>query len=235
MCLLFSHYARCFLASRVSHWLSDDMCKSDALAPSVYITRSGRDLHRTLSWKFGDSLLLGSGTTASQSSFSDEGMIGHTDILSYDTPCFFSEETFSVRKPHDPSATGSLFVTVADSSTKEYHRMSTRVSRSISSSEILPYFGVDTHRYTLVLQFRYHYRMCRSSATQRCKSCVYTLHRSWYIVVCLGTLQKYCRCYRGPLKTPVLYLRNGAAYKHGTCLHCLGRGGGGGGGGGNHK
>ena len=29
---------------------------------------------------------------------------------------------------HDPSAAGSLLVSVADSSTREYHRMSTRVS-----------------------------------------------------------------------------------------------------------
>ena len=59
----------------------------------------------------------------------------------------------------DPSSVGSLFVTMADSSTREYNRMSTKVSRSVSGSEILPYFGVDTHRYTLVLQFR----MCLSS------------------------------------------------------------------------
>ena len=33
-------------------------------------------------------------------------------------------------KPHDPSAAGSLFVTVADSSAGEYHRMLTMVSVS---------------------------------------------------------------------------------------------------------
>ena len=67
----------------------------------MYITGSGRDLqsilqtHRTLSYKFGDSLLLGSGTTACQSPFSEEGTIGKIDVLSYDAPCFFSEGTFS--------------------------------------------------------------------------------------------------------------------------------------------
>ena len=45
--------------------------------------------------KFGDSLLLGSGTIASQSSVSDEGMIGQIDVSSDDTPRFFSEGTFS--------------------------------------------------------------------------------------------------------------------------------------------
>ena len=58
-------------------------------------------------------------------------------------------------KPHDPSAAGSLFVIVADSSTRKYHRMSTWVSKSIAGSEISPYFGVDTHRHALALQFRY--------------------------------------------------------------------------------
>ena len=45
--------------------------------------------------KFADSLLLGSGTIASQSSVSDEGMIGQIDVLLDDTPRFFSEGTFS--------------------------------------------------------------------------------------------------------------------------------------------
>ena len=44
----------------------------------------------------------------------DKGRIGQIDVLLYDAPCFFSEGTFHL---HDPSAAGSLFVTVADSST----------------------------------------------------------------------------------------------------------------------
>ena len=90
--------------------------------------------------KFGDSPLLGSGATASQSSVSDKGTIGQTDVLSGNAPYIFG-------KPHDPSAVGSLFVTVADSSTRELHRMLARVSRSI--------WGSGTHSYTLALQFEY--------------------------------------------------------------------------------
>ena len=66
-------------------------------------------------------------------------------ILLENVPCLFYEGIFFA---------GSIFVTmhVADSSTREYHRMSTRVSRSMSGSEVSSYFGIDTHRYTLVLQ-----------------------------------------------------------------------------------
>ena len=106
--------------------------------PNAYITGSGQDLqlilwtHRTLSLKFGCSLLLRSGIAASQSSFSDKGIIGKTDVFLDDVPCFFSERDIfcTPEKPHDPSAAGSLFVTVADSSASGYHRMLTRVSVS---------------------------------------------------------------------------------------------------------
>ena len=64
--------------------------------------------------------------------------------------CLIGREisTFSgflhLREPYDPCATGSCFVIVAESSTREYHQMLTRVSKSISGSGISPCFGVDT-------------------------------------------------------------------------------------------
>ena len=42
----------------------------------------------------------------------------------------FLRDISTLGKSHDPSAAGSLFVTVADSSTREYHQMLTRVSVS---------------------------------------------------------------------------------------------------------
>ena len=49
--------------------------------------------------------------------------------------------------------------------------MSTRVSKSIAGSRISPYFGVDTHRYTLELQFRYQYIEC--ACPQQHNACLY--------------------------------------------------------------
>ena len=71
-------------------------------------------------------------------------MIGQIDVLSYDAPHFFSDGTFSKIF----TFLGSFMIPLlqahflspcmADSSTREYHRMSTRVSRSVSGSEMSP-------------------------------------------------------------------------------------------------
>ena len=104
-------------------------------------------------WKFGDSLLLGSGTTASQSPFSDEGMIEQIDVLSYDAPCFFSEGTFS----EIFTFSGSLMIPLLQAhflspwliralgSITECQPGSPGLCRTVSGSEISPYFGVQQY------------------------------------------------------------------------------------------
>ena len=79
--------------------------------------------------------------------------------------------------------------------------MSTRVSRSIAGSGISPYFGIDTHRYTLVLRF-----ICRLPQN----SPEILLLLSW-------------TAFTGTNGRKQLYLRNGATYKNGTCTVVLQR------------
>ena len=109
--------------------------------------------HRTLSCKFGDPLLLGSGTTARQIPFSDEGMIGQIEVLSHDPPCFFSEGTEiftfsgSLMIPLLQAHFLSPWLIRALGSITECRPGSPSLCLTVSGSEISPYFGIETHRY----------------------------------------------------------------------------------------
>ena len=134
-------------------------------------------------------------------------------------------------KPHDPSAAGTLFVNVADSSTWEYHRMSTRVSRSIAGSGISPYFGVDTHRCTLELQFRYQNVLVLSNTMVQVP-CLYVAPFLRYSRLPQNSpeilLLLSWTAFTGTNGKKQLYLRSGATYKHGLAPLCCTVVGGGG-------
>ena len=80
-------------------------------------------------------------------------MIGQIDVLSYDAPCFFSEGTFSeiftfsgsLMIPLLQAHFLSLWLIRALGSITECQPGSPGLCRTVSGSEVSPYFGIDTY------------------------------------------------------------------------------------------
>ena len=90
----------------------------------------------------------------------------------------------------------------------------------ISDAEISSYFGVDTHRYTPVLQYGYHWKVQVLSNVMAQIPCLYVAPYLRYSCfpqfAPVWAVQDSNDSISGEFLGKRLYLRNGATYKHGT-------------------